>query len=316
MQKVLITSHSFGSMSRKPFEILERAGVDWTVIDPVKDPTLFSKIVADYDAVIVGINRFDAADMERCKKLKIISKNGVGLDNLDLAKAKELGITVTYVPAVNSDAVADLAFAHLLNLSRGITMANRWVRDGQWRKYIGHDVYRKTLGLVGFGAIAKRVARRACGFSMKVLAYDPYLSQLPEEFEGFVQLCDLDTVLQGSDLISIHVPLTAETRNLFNRKNLLRMRPGALLVNTSRGGIVNEDDLLECLQSGHLGGAALDVLQTEPIKPNHPLARLDNVVITPHLGASTAETIDQVGVICATCVADKLSGRTPEHVVV
>jgi len=316
MKKVLITSHSFGRISKKPFEILKMAGLSWKIIDPDRKPGLFEKIVADYDALIVGLNHFAPQDMERCKKLQIISKNGVGLDNIDLRKAHELGITVTNVPGVNSEAVADLTFAHILNLSRGISLSNRWLREGHWEKYVGNDVFQKTLGLIGFGGIARKVACRARGFSMRVLTCDPFLEQIPQEFQDTVSLCSFKTVLQNSDIVSIHIPLTEKNRNLFSKNVMLTMKKGAILVNTARGGIINEQDLLECIQSGHLRGAALDVLESEPPRPDHPFFSMDQIVVTPHMGMSTEETIDRVGVICAQCVADKLSGRVPNHIAV
>jgi len=316
MKKVLVTSRSFGKTSDRPFQILKDGGLEFTLMGADFDEHAFAKAVPDYDALIIGAHPFRPEDMEQCKKLKIICKHGAGLDNIDLKKAGELGITVTNVPAMNSNAVADLAFAHILNISRGISQANAWVRQGQWKTFIGRDVYGKTLGLVGFGAIAKNVARRGNGFSMKVLACDPYLQEVPEEFAGYVTLCDFETVATQSDIVSIHVPLTDETRDLFDKAVLMGMKKEAFLINTGRGGIVNEKDLYDCMKAGQFLGAALDVTDSEPIQRDNPLLTLENVVITPHIGMYSLEAINAVSVICAENAVKKLRGEIPLHVVV
>jgi D-3-phosphoglycerate dehydrogenase len=154
MKKVLITSRSFGKTSSEPFSILEQGGVSYTMMGADYSDEKFSQVVADYDGIILGAHQFCVEDMERCENLKIIAKHGAGIDNIDVDKAKELGITVTNVPAMNANAVADLAFAHILNSSRGVSLTNKWVQKGQWKTYIGKDVYAKTLGLIGFGNIA------------------------------------------------------------------------------------------------------------------------------------------------------------------
>jgi len=316
MQKVLVTSRSFGKTTDRPFQILQEAGLEYTLMGSDFSQEAFARAVPDYDALIIGAHPFDTADMERCGKLKIICKHGAGLDNIDLEKAREMGITVTNVPAMNANAVADLAFAHILNLCRGVSLTNAWVHQGQWKTFIGRDVYQKTLGLVGFGAIAKNVALRARGFSMKVLAYDPYVKELPGEFSDYVTLCDFETAVTQSDIVSIHVPLTEETRNLFDKQTLMKMRKDAYLVNTGRGGIINEADLYTCMKEGWLTGAALDVTETEPIQTGNPLLTLENVVVTPHIGMYSREALGAVSVICAENAVKKLSGVPPRFMVV
>jgi len=316
MKNVLITSRSFGQASREPFEILEAAGISYDMMGADYSDEKFSARIADYDALIIGGHVFDPDDMGRCKNLKIIAKHGAGLDNINTGKAKAQGITVTNVPAMNSNAVADLAFALILNVCRGVSLTNSQVHSGQWKVYIGRDAYAKTLGLIGFGAIAKNVARRAAGFSMNVLAYDPFVKEVPEEFSGFVTLCDFDTVLAKSDIVSIHVPLTAETRDMFNGDTLPRMKKDAVLVNTGRGGIINEGDLYTCMKAGHLLGTALDVTASEPVEQDNPLLSLDNVIITPHIGMYSVEAVSAVSIVCANNVVKKLNGQTPEFVIV
>ncbi|MPW25415.1 hydroxyacid dehydrogenase [Alkalibaculum sp. M08DMB] len=315
MKKVLITSRSFGKTSEKPIQILEEAGLDITLLGSDFSEEKFKEIIQDYDALIIGAHKFDVEDMKRCSKLKIICKHGAGLDNIYLDDAKELGIVVTNVPAMNSNAVADLAFGHILNISRGISISSEKVRNGEWKTYTGRDVYKKTLGLVGFGAIAKNVARRANGFDMKVLAYDPFLKEVPDEFKDYVTLVDFNTIVKDSDFISIHVPLTDETKDLFNKETILSMKEEAYLINTGRGGIINEMELYECMVAGHLSGAALDVVEVEPINADNPLLKLENVVITPHMGMYSLEAISAVSIVCAENVAKMLKGETPNYIV-
>jgi len=306
MKKVLITSRSFGNSSDIPFQILKDADINYTLMGADFDEEKFKEIIPEYDALIIGAHMFYPEDMKRCPKLQIICKHGAGLDNIYLDDAKELGITVTNVPAMNANAVADLAFGHILNVSRGISISNTRVHNGEWKSYIGRDVYKKVLGLVGFGAIAKNVARRAYGFSMQVLAYDPFVTEVPHEFKDYIQLVDFDTVVKKSDIISIHVPLTDKTKNLFDKKTIYSLKKEAFLINTGRGGIINETDLYECMKVGHLGGAALDVVEVEPMTKNNPLLTLENLVVTPHIGMYSLEAIGAVSIVCAQNVVKKL----------
>lgn len=316
MKKVLITSRSFGKTSEKPFQILKEAGIKYTLMGENFEEETFKKVIPEYDALIIGAHKFYPEDMEKCPNLKIICKHGAGLDNIYLEDAKRLGITVTNVPAMNANAVADLAFGHILNISRGISLSNTRVHSGQWKSYIGKDVYKKTLGLVGFGAIAKNVARRAKGFSMHVLAYDPFVKELPEEFKDYVQLADFNEVVTQSDIVSIHVPLTKETKDLFDKEVIKNMKKDAFLINTSRGGIINEKDLYECMKEGHLEGAAIDVVEKEPMEKENPLLTLENLVVTPHIGMYSIEAINAVSIICAQNTAKKLNGETPDYIIV
>lgn len=308
MKKVLITSRSFGQIGDASLNILREAGLEITNMGADFDPERFSAVIPEFDALIIGAHDFSEADMERCPNLKIICKHGAGLDNIHLEKAKELGIAVCYAPGTNSNAVADLAFGLMLGVARKVCSASQAVRQGVWQRAIGEDVCGKTLGLLGFGAVAKNVARRAKGFGMQVLAYDPYVTAVPEEFADFVRLCELDEVISGCDFLSIHIPLTEQTRNLISAEALGKMKPGAYLINTARGGIVDEQALYEALKAGHLHGAAMDVVATEPMPADHPLLSLDNVVVTPHMAMYSREAIDAVSLICARNVAAALQG--------
>ena len=306
--KVLITSRSFGKIGDSAKKILENAGIEIDNISVGFDQAHFEKIIPEYDALIIGAHDFSEADMERCPNLKIICKHGVGLDNIHVNKAKELGIVVCNAPGTNSNAVADLALGLMLSVCRKISHSAALVREGVWKSHIGEDVCGKTLGLLGFGAIAKGVARRARGFGMKILAYDPFVTQLPEEFEGWIELCDKDTVITSCDILSVHIPLTPETKNTISTAELAKMKQGSYVINTARGGIVDEMALYEALKSGHLNGAAMDVVESEPMTPDHPLLSLDNVVVTPHIAMYSKEAINAVSLICAENVVACLTG--------
>ena len=296
-KKVLITSRSFGKISNEPLDILTKAGFEVTMKGKDFDQAEFEAMILEYDALIIGAHEFPEEVMERCPRLKIICKHGAGLDNIHLEKAKELGIAVCNVPGTNSNAVADLTFGLMLAVARNIVSTNRWVHEGRWQTAIGVDVCGKTLGLMGFGAIAKNVARRANGFGMKVLAYDPYVKELPEEFRSYVTLCSENEVISGCDFLSLHLPLNDETRNMISAPQLASMKAGAYVINAARGGIVNEKDLYEALVSGHIAGAAMDVSEVEPMAAENPLRTLDNVIITPHIGMYSKEAIGAVSVI-------------------
>lgn len=307
-KKVLVTSRSFGSIDSTPKDILEQAGCEVILMGKDFDMERFAKTVTACDALIIGAHDFPVELMNQCEKLKVICKHGAGLDNLHLEEAKARGIAVCNVPGTNANAVADLTFGLMLSCARHISLGDRRVRQGQWKALTGKDVYAKTLGLLGFGAVARNVARRAAGFSMRVLAYDPYVRALPEGFEH-VTLCESAAeVISGCEFLSVHLPLTEETRGMIGAAELAAMRPGAYVINTARGGIVDEKALYEALVSGHLSGAAMDVTEVEPMDVANPLLTLDNVVVTPHIGMYSREAIGAVSVICAENVAACLGG--------
>ena len=285
--------------------LLKEAGYNVTFYRDQFNMETFASMIPEYDVLIIGGHKFPAELMEKCPHLKLICKHGAGLDNLDLAKAKELGITVTNAARTNANAVADLAFGMMLNCARKISVAERDVRAGNWHTLIGHDVYQKTLGLIGFGAIARNMARRAAGFSMKVLAYDPFIAEVPEEFRSYVTLCaDRDEVLRNCDYLSLHLQLTEETRNNISKTEMDKMRRGAVIINTSRGGIVNEGDLVEALKNGTIAGAGTDVYCNEPPKTDDPLLNCPNLIVSPHSAAQTREAVIKMAQMCVKgCLA-------------
>lgn len=313
-KKVLITSRSFGQVSEEPLNILKENGIEVDFQNDEYNEEKFQSIIGNYDALIIGAHEFSSKAMEKAKKLKIICKHGAGLDNINLEAARKYNIRVTNVPATNSNAVADLAFGLMLDVARKISFAASRVKDGLWERVIGTDVCYKTLGVIGFGAIGKNVAKRAGGFGMKVLAYDPYVTDLPDGFPH-VSLVTFEDVIKQSDFISVHVPLNDATRNLIGREQMEMMKKGAFIINTSRGGIVNEEALYEYLKNGHLAGAGLDVTEKEP-PTDSPLLTLDNVTVVPHIGMYSKEAINAVSVICARNVVKMLNNEQPDHIVV
>ena len=314
--KVLTTARAFGIISREPAEMLETAGFEVTVRNDNFDQAEFESIAPEYDAIILGGNPFPEHVLEKCSRLKMISKFGVGMNNVPLEKCKEMGIVVTNTPGLNANAVADLTFGLILSACRNLVLSNNNVRKGLWRTEIGIDVYKKTLGVIGYGAIAKDVIRRAKGFDMKVLVYNHRPKEMDEDFCGYARFVDLDELLAGSDIVTLHVPLANNTRNMIDAPQIAAMKDGAILVNTSRGGIVNERALYEACKSGKLRAAALDVLEKEPAASDNPLLSLPNVIITSHIGMFSEESINAVNIRCAENVIAMFKGGTVKNRVV
>lgn len=307
--KVLVTSRSFGKVSSEPIDLLKKNGIEVDIVKGLKEEE-----IGEYNAIIVGNDKITRGILEKAKNLKIICKHGVGVDNIDLESAKEFGIRVTNVPNTNSDAVADLAFGLILDLARRITNTFIRVKGGLWEPTIGVDVHHKILGIVGLGAIGKRVAKRASGFDMTVLAYDPYISSLPREY-AFVNLVSLEDVLKNADFLTIHAPLTKETKGLIGRREIEMMKRGSFIINTAREGIVDESAVYEFLKNGHLGGAGFDVIEKDsPVKDL--LLSMENVIILPHMGMYSKETINSVSMACAINIVKYLRGEDPENIVV
>ncbi|HUG33045.1 MAG TPA: hydroxyacid dehydrogenase [Acidimicrobiia bacterium] len=256
------------------------------------------------DALILRSATRVSSDMiSRAPRLMVIGRAGVGIDNVDIPAASERGIAVFNAPEANTIAAAELTLALMISVARKIPAAESSLRRGEWDRasFRGVELRGKVLGLIGAGRIGSEVAVRGRAFGMEVVACDPYLSRARAD-ELRVEMVDLDEILERADFVSIHVPLTAETRGILGTKALEQMKPTAYLVNASRGGVVDEVALAAALHSGDISGAALDVYESEPLAHDSPLRGAPNLVLTPHLGASTAEA--QLGV--ATVVAEKI----------
>ena len=301
--KVLVSD----SLSEEGLEILRSAGLN-VVYKPGLSPEELKKEIEDADALIIRSGtKVTKEIIDHAKRLKVIGRAGTGLDNVDVAKATEKGIVVMNVPGGNTLSAAEHTFALILSLARRIPQANAAVKSGVWdrKKFMGVELNGKVLGVIGLGRIGSIVAERALCFKMKVLGYDPFVSPEVAKERG-IELVSLDELLSKSDFVTIHTPLTKETYHLLNKERISKMKKGAYLINCARGGIVDENALYEALVSGHLAGAALDVFEKEPVPPDYPLLKLDNVVVTPHLGASTLEAQKVVAVEIANQVVDYL----------
>ena len=266
--------------------------------------------IADADALLVrSATRVDAAAIAAGKRLRVIARAGVGLDNIDVAAATQAGVMVVNAPTSNIVSAAELAIALLLSVARHVPQAGAALRAGEWKRsrYTGIELYEKTLGVVGLGRIGVLVAQRLSAFGMRVVAYDPYVSTARAGQLG-VHLVPLDELLAASDFISVHLPKTPDTVGLIGEEQLKQVKPTAVLVNAARGGIVDEDALYAALRDGRLAGAGLDVYAKEPCTDS-PLFGLDNVVAIPHLGASTDEAQERAGVAVAHSVRLALAGE-------
>lgn len=268
--------------------------------------------------VMASVLPYDGEVMDRAPQLLVIARTGIGYDQIDLDAATRRGIAVTNTPDAPTVSTAEHTIALLLALTKNVVSAATALRSAAGDYYTTHralELEGKTLGLVGFGRIARRVAQAALGLGMKVAAYDPLLPALPADQFFVERVADLDELCRRADVVSIHVPLTADTRHLFDRRRIRSMRPGAILVNTARGGVVDHAALLESLESGHLWGAALDVTDPEPLPPDHPLLHRPEVVVTPHIASGTAEGRRRIFTTALAQVLAVLSGERPEHLV-
>ena len=271
-----------------------------------------------WDALVVrSQTRVDAEVLRAAApRLSVIGVASIGTDKIDLDAATRAGVMVVNAPTGNTIAAAEHTMALMLALLRQVPTADASVRDGQWERarFTGSELRHRTLGIIGLGKIGKAVARRANGFEMRVLANDPYLTE-EQAAEHGARLVGLLELLQRADVITVHTPLTAQTRGLVGRSQIDAMKPGAVVLNVARGGIVDEAALAEALRAGRLAGAAVDVYSTEPMAPDNPLRDAPNTVLTPHLGASTREAQDRVAVEMAEQLLEALSGVTPIYAV-
>jgi len=315
--EVLVEAQPFSVFDSTPMERLKASGI--RVIDlrgsGVKDH-VFIQALKQVDAVLCGNDlQVDDGLFNRAPNVKAIAKLGVGLDTVDVAAASRRGVVVFNTPGANNHAVADHTFALILSLARKIRYCDQSLRERRWEhtKIIGVEIWRKTIGIIGLGAVGRGVALRAKGFQMKIVACDPYW---PDEFaaeQGIEQL-SLDELLKASDIVTIHAPLTPENRELINARTLGLMKSSALLINAARGGIVNETDLHQALRAGRLAGAGLDVFEHEP-PHDSPLLELDNVVLTPHTGAFTHEAMNTMSMGVVEQLIDFCHGKKPAHLV-
>ena len=309
MPVVAITAEPLHRSSGHPITLLRSAGFEITFPPrvPLTAEDQVIEALREVAAVIAGNEPYSERVLTSLPELRIVSRCGVGLDQVDLHAAARLGIAVSITPDGNHGAVAEHTMAMILALTRSIVRNDQDVRRGRWHKATVVPLRDKTLGIIGLGRIGRSVALRAAAFRVSILAYSPYVEQAVAEAHG-VELTDLDSLLTRSDFVSLHLPLTPDTRGMIDRHVLAQMKPGAFLINTARGGLVVEADLVDALRSGHLAGAGLDVLVDEPPHPDNPLLALDNVLFSPHTAANDDQANRDMTECAAQNVIDEFKG--------
>jgi phosphoglycerate dehydrogenase-like enzyme len=296
--KILITPKSFGTHKNKAYPLLEARG--YQIVENTLGRTLTESEIIQYAnkevvGIIIGVDPLTAPVLEKCQDLRAISKYGVGMDNIDLNKAKELGIKIRNAVGTNCISVAELTIGLIFTLMRKINVLAATVKGGGWDRIIGYELTNKKLGLIGGGQIGKEVAIRARGLQMNVTIFDPFFSDEAFLTQYQISRCNnINTVFAESDIVSLHVPLTAETKALVNSQSLKLFKPTAFLINTSRGELVDEDALYSALNNKAIAGAAQDVFSSEPPLKDEKLLKIDSFILTPHIGAFTQEAVEKM----------------------
>jgi len=315
--KVLLTARALSDVGAPAYEILNHAGcalVQARKKGPLAPADLIEQL-SGIDAVLCSPDKFTAEVFAApaARDLKIVSRWGVGYDSVDVAAASAAGIVVAFTPGLLNDAVADYAFALMLSVARRISDGHSSLKEGRWAAAWGHDIARKTLGIVGCGRIGQAMARRASGFEMRLLGHDVMAN--PDAEKLGVKFVSLDELLSQSDFVTLHAALTPETRNMIGEAQLRKMKPSAYLINTARGAHVNEAALVRALSKGWIAGAAVDTFVVEPLPPDHPFRNTPNLLFTPHQAAFARDTGESVSRASAQAIVDLMNGRRPPNVV-
>ena len=315
MGKVLITASHYETLCSEAKKLLENNGHE--VILNKSDMPYYSfedlkDLVGDIDAAIIGMDNWSEEVFKIAPKLKAIARFGVGVDNIDLNAAKRYGIKVTNARGQNSNAVAELAVGYMFDMLRSVPQLNSDLKKGDWRRFVGHDIMGKTVGLIGFGDIARKVAKKISGFGVRIIACDVFPNMDMAKELG-VEIVDEDTVLRESDIVSIHIPSTKETYHYMDQSRFAKMKESSYFINTARGALVDTDALCSAVESGHIAAAAVDVYEKEPLEKGARISSISNIITTPHTGAETYETYSAVSLTTAKAVIDVLDGREPEN---
>jgi len=287
--KVLITTIPFGQVNSEPLDLLDKYGIEY-VINPLNrklQPGELSNLISDFDAVIAGTEEINNEVFERAQNLNFISRVGIGLDSVDLNAAKKHGIRVSYTPDAPAPAVAELTIGLMISLARSIHKSNIDFIEGNWDRYFGYRLAEMNIGIIGVGRIGSRVINHLNGFNPKNVYINDINSPQLKDFGGQVKSCSKDFIYENCDLITLHVPLTSETFNMISIDQLTKMRSHAYIINSSRGGIINEEDLILALESGVIAGAAIDTYEEEPYFGK--LSLLNNCINTAHMGSMTVD---------------------------
>jgi D-3-phosphoglycerate dehydrogenase len=314
--KILVTPTSFKKDGDSPALSRLRQFATDIVFNPFGRPLTEDELdtcLPDCAGLIAGLDFITEKALARAGKLRVISRYGVGYERVDVEAAHKKGIVVCNTPGANSQAVADHALALLLSVARRVPALDRDTKAGKWTRHTGVELYGKTCGILGLGAIGKAVAKRTQGFSMKVLAYDPFIN-LEYAKANDITAADFDTVIRNADVISLHLPLTEETRNVINGDVIQKMKKGVILINTARGGLIDDAAAEDALAAGQLGGLGLDAFAEEPPKRS-PIFDLDNVVLTPHAASATVEATANMAAMAVDNLIAVLEGRECQFVV-
>ena len=314
--KVMITATSFSEVSREPEDRLVAAGYE-LMHNPYGRPMTpeeLRPLLKGIDAVAAGVDQWFPPAFDEADRLKVLARHGAGMDCVDVAECTKHGIVVANIPGANAEAVADMSFALMLAVARHVPEGERTTKAGQWINTYGVDVYGATLGLFGMGRIGKGVARRGRGFNMRILAYDPYFDERFAAEVGVERAASLEQVMREADFVSIHAPLSDQTRKIINADRIGLMKPTAVLVNTARGAIIDEEALADALEAGRIFGAGLDVYATEPPTQSR-LLKCQRAVTMPHNSSNTPGALRAMGDGVVDAIIAVFEGRRPQYCV-
>ena len=289
MSKVLITTVPFGDKNRLPLELLENAGIEY-LINPFNKKLTedeLAEMITDFDVIIAGTELISAKVMDQGTNLKMISRVGIGLDSVDLLAAEDRGIAVSYTPDAPGPAVAELTLGMMLTLLRSVHVSNSEMHDGKWHRFFGRRLAEVTIGIIGVGRIGTRVLNRTKGFGTPRILVNDLMPNMKLDREFKLEWSSKEKIYQEADIISLHVPLTHLTKNMIRKEQLLSMKEDAIIINTSRGGIINEQDLYDVMLAGHLSGAAIDVFDCEPY--DGQLCKIQRCLLTAHMGSMSVD---------------------------
>ena len=314
--KVLITATSFSTLTPEPEERLkaEDYEIAHNPYGRPMSPEEIKPLLRGVDGIAAGVDRFFPPCFDEADRLKVIARHGAGIDQVDIAECTRRGIVVANVPGANAEAVADMSFALMLAVARHVPEGDRTTKAGEWVNTYGRDLHKATLGVLGLGRIGKGVARRGRGFDMRVLAYDPYFDKQFDAQYQIEKAASLEQVMREADLISLHMPVMPETRGIINAEKIALMKPTAILVNTARGALVDEDALADALEAGRIFGAGFDVYAVEP-PTNSRLLKCPRTVTMPHVSSNTPGALLGMGDGVTDAIIAVLNGQRPEFCV-
>jgi len=317
MPRILVTPSQFHEQPGAYRDVLEGAGFEVVYPpdgDPVRDPARLLELLEGIDAVVASVEPYTPRVLAE-RRVSAIARTGVGFDSIDVAAATAAGVAVTITPGVLEQSVAEHTLALILAVYRGLGPRSREIHEGRWSRSTLPRLAGQTAGIVGLGRIGKRVAELLLALDVHVIAHDPFFDEAFAAAHG-IRRCTLDELLERADIVSLHSPCTPETTDLINRQTLARMKRGSVLINMARGGLVDEQAVVEALESGHLLGAGLDVFKTEPLPVDSPLMDHDGAILTTHTAGVDHQSLSDMGRLAAQCLVDLHAGRWPEACVV